>query len=151
MSLLSPCTSCGSRAKGKNAWLCWAWNRADNQRVAYIQKLCLGCVSVKLVPILIGAEIEELVCPQCHTDPGEQLDPIYLSYILPGAGQVDVELATCGPCAVEVRIFAQEGSAFAQDRHKGVGAEDAAPTQPAVSAWDALGLRPDARSGGRHA
>jgi len=140
MSLLVPCGYCNARDKGKNAWLVWAWNRADNQRVAYRQRLCVTCVATNLAPLLLNAQEEPLSCPACHADAGEQMDPIYLTYILPGWGKEQAEFATCGACAVEVRNRAQRGGELLEDRQVGVGA--AAPTLTATSVWDALGLKP---------
>ena len=141
MSLLVPCDGCGSREKGKNAWLVWAWNRADNVRVAYRQRLCITCYATNVVPLIIESDNGLLQCPVCHSDATEQLDPIYLTYITPGSAKSQAEMATCGPCAVEVRIRAQKGAELLEDRLQGVGAASAAPTHTATSAWDALGLR----------
>jgi len=140
MSLLVPCDYCGARDKGKSAWLVWAWNRADKVRVAYKQRLCVTCVATNLQPLLINAQEDPLNCPVCHISADDAMDPIYLTYILPGWGKEQAEFATCGPCAVEVRIRAQQGGELLEDRQVGVGV--ATPTQMGVSAWDALGLRP---------
>lgn len=139
MSLLVPCSYCGARDRGKNAWLVWAWNRADNERVAYRQKLCLTCVSANLAPLLINAQEEPLSCPACHMNAGEDMDPVFVTYVLPGWGKEQGEFAMCGACAVEVRSRAQKGADLMEDRQVGVGA--AAPTLTPVSGWDALGLR----------
>jgi hypothetical protein len=118
----------------------WAWNRADNVRVAYRQRLCVACVETNLAPLLLSAASEPLECPACHTEPGEQMDPIYVSYVLPGWDKEVGEFATCGPCAVEVRNRAQKGADLMEDRQQGVGAPT--PSSNTPSAWDALGLRP---------
>jgi hypothetical protein len=135
-----PCGYCGSTAPAKNAWLCWAWNRADRKRVAYKQTLCMGCVATNLSPLLINAAEAPMACPACHQDAGKDMDPIYVTYILPNWGKENAEFATCGPCAVEIRQRAQTGAEMLPDREQGVGA--AAPTHTATSLWDALGLRP---------
>lgn len=140
VSLLVPCGFCKARDKGKNAWLVWAWNRADNTRVAYRQRLCSTCVQTNLGGLLVDAQDAPLSCPVCHMDAGDAMDPIYVTYILPGWGKEQAEFATCGACAVQVRLRAQEGSDLMPDREMGVGA--AAPTQTVTSVWDALGLRP---------
>lgn len=140
VSLLVPCSFCESRQKGKNAWLAWAWNRADNERVAYKQRLCLDCFAANAYPLLMESFDDVFQCPVCHSDPGDQLDPVYLTYIYPGSPKAQAEFALCGPCAVEVRIRAQKGSQLLEDKADRVGA--AAPTTPATSGWDALGLRP---------
>lgn len=143
MTLLVPCSYCGARDKGKNAWLVWAWNRADNVRVAYRQKLCVDCVATNLMPLVINSQESLLSCPACHIDTTDIMDAVFVTYILPGWGKEQGEFATCGPCAVEVRNRAQTGADLMEDRQVGVGA--AAPTQTRVSVWDALGLRPSDR------
>jgi len=140
MSLLSPCTYCGARDQGKNAWLSWAWNRADNTRVAWRQKLCRTCVATNLAPLLVEAQQEPLNCPVCHMTAGDAMDPVYVTYILPGWGKEQGEFATCGACAVQVRQRAMQGGELLPDR--GLGVEAAASTHTATSVWDALGLRP---------
>lgn len=140
MSLLVPCSACGSREPGKNAWVLWAWNRADNERVAYRQRLCLMCVATTLAPLVISAQDSPMLCPSCHSDAGEQMDPIYSTYILPGDAKRQAEFATCGPCAVEVRNRAMVGADKLDDRPVGVGAPT--PAASPTSGWDALGLRP---------
>ena len=139
MSLLVPCSHCGTRDKGKNAWVVWAWNLADSTRVAYKQKLCITCVATNLSPLLINAQQEPLSCPVCHIASEDIMDPTFCTYVLPGWGKEQGEFATCGACAVEVRLRAQKGAEKLEDRLVGVGA--AAPTQTRVSAWDQLGLR----------
>lgn len=140
MSITVPCSYCGSRSPGKHTWTVWAWNRADNSRVAYKQKLCNVCTLSNLGVLLIEIADSPLNCPLCHMDAGDAMDPVYCTYILPGWGKEQAEMATCGPCAVQVRIRAQQGGELLPDRQTGVGA--AAPTQMATSVWDALGLRP---------
>jgi len=140
MSLLVPCSYCGARDRGKNAWLVWAWNRADGERVAWRQKLCVTCVATNLSPLLINAQESPLSCPACHAGTESDMDPIFVTYIIPGWDKQQGEFATCGPCAVEIRNRAQTGADRMEDRLVGVGA--AAPTQTSVSAWDQLGLRP---------
>lgn len=144
MSLLVPCDVCSSRAPGKLAWLAWAWNRADHTRTAYKQRLCLQCFLQRAWPLL-NAEVDSLFsCPVCHCDPSDSLDPIYLTYIIPGSPQQLAELPTCASCAVKVRGQAQEGAALLPDREDSVGASRLAPTTPSTSGWDALGSRPQA-------
>jgi hypothetical protein len=139
MSLLVPCSYCGARDRGKNAWLVWAWNRADGERVAWRQKLCVTCVATNLSPLLINAQEAPLSCPACHAGTENDMDPTFVTYIIPGWEKQQGEFATCGPCAVEIRNRAQTGADKLEDRLVGVGA--AAPTQTSVSAWDQLGLR----------
>jgi hypothetical protein len=139
MSLLVPCGYCGSRDKGKNAWLVWAWNRADGERVAWRQRLCVTCVATNLHPLIINAQEEPLSCPVCHAGTADDMDPVFVTYILPGWGKEQGEFATCGADAVEVRTRAMKGAELMPDRQVGVGA--AAPTQANQSAWDMLGLR----------
>lgn len=140
MSILVPCSFCGAREKGKNAWLSWSWNRADGVRVAYKQRLCQTCVQTNLGGLLVDAQEEPLSCPVCHMDTTDTMDPTFCTYILPNWGKEQAEFATCGPCAVEVRLRAQHGAELQPDRESRV--EAAASTQTATSVWDALGLRP---------
>lgn len=140
MSLLVPCSACGKRAKEKFAWLSWAWNLADGSRVAYKQRLCTDCFVVNAWPVLTDDSGGLITCPVCHTDPLSQLDPVYCTYIIPGMGREDAELALCAPCAVEVRARAMAGAERLENRDRGV--EASASTQFSATAWEALGIRP---------
>jgi hypothetical protein len=116
MSLLIPCALCGKREPGKLTHCTWAWYRADGERSAWLQKLCFTCVCTSLVPLVTAAREEPLKCPVCHTDPGDDMDPVYCTYFLEGVGKQQGEWATCGPCAVAVRERAQRGATKREDR-----------------------------------
>jgi hypothetical protein len=107
--------------------------------VAYKQKLCMTCAATNLVPLVVASDDNLLACPCCHIDTEDIMDPVFVTYILPGSGKEQGEFATCGPCAVEVRNKAMQGAEQLEDRQVGVGA--AAPTLTPVAGWDALGLR----------
>ena len=143
MSLLHPCSACGSRAPGKNAQATWAWWRADNVRVAWRQQLCLNCYTLRVQPLEQACGVDPLNCPLCHTDPLEAMDPTYLTVFVPGLGPLRLEMATCGPCAVQLRNSAQEGATKLDDRLSPFGGQSLGPqTDPALEAWRALGIAP---------
>jgi|GEM_PF-3534967 len=144
MSLLTPCSFCGEhRAGEKLSNATWAWWRADNERVAWRQRLCVGCYVTNVSPLEQGCAEEPYDCPVCHTAPGEAVDPTYLTIFIPGWGRRRLEMATCGPCAVEVRNRAQVGSRKLDDRRLQSEGQDPGPqTDPSLAAWQALGILP---------
>jgi hypothetical protein len=71
---------------------------------------------------------------------GDAMDPVYVTYIIPGWPKQQGEFATCGADAVEIRISAQKGSTLLEDRVVGVGASEAAPTQTTSSVWESIGI-----------
>ena len=143
MSRLIPCSACGEREPGKLCSCTWAWWRADNQRVAWRQLLCVKCYILRVQPLESAIGTDPLNCPICHTDPGEAMDPTYLTCFVPGLGPLRLEMATCGVCAVELRVRGQEGSRKLEDRLAQSGGQDPGPqTDPALDAWRALGIAP---------
>jgi len=140
---LFPCSACGERAPGKLSNATWAWFRADNTRVAWRQKLCVACYLANVAAIEQATRDDPLNCPMCHTDAGEQMDPCYLTIFLPGVGALRLEMATCSPCAVEVRNRAMAGATQLDDRLASSGGQSPSPqTNPALSVWAQLGIQP---------
>jgi hypothetical protein len=142
---LFPCSFCGQRAVGKLSSATWAWWTLDNARVAYRQRLCVQCYMTNIIVLEQSARDEPLVCPNCHTDPGESMDPCYLTVFVPGVGPLRVEMATCGACALQVRERATMGAYKLDDRQPSSGGLDSGPqTDPQLAAWKALGIEPRA-------
>jgi hypothetical protein len=144
MSLLNPCSFCGERRVGeKLSNATWAWWRADNVRVAYRQRLCVGCYVTNVAGLETSCGSDPYDCPVCHTEPGEAMDPTYLTIFVPAYGPLRLEMATCGPCAVEVRNRGQVGARKLDNQQPESGGQDPGPqTDPALAAWRALGILP---------
>ncbi len=143
MSLIIPCGSCGRTNVGKLSSATWAWWNADNVRVAWRQNLCVDCYVTNVAVLETSTRENPVDCPVCHSAPGEQLDPCYLTIFIPGVGPVRLEMATCAPCAVEVRVRAQQGSRKLEDRRaSSEGLEPGPQTDPALAVWKALGIAP---------
>jgi hypothetical protein len=141
---LQPCSSCGQRSREKLAWVYWAWNTADGKRSGWLQKLCAACFGMNVLPIYLDSMSEILQCPVCHSGTESDYDAVYGTIYAPGQPRIDMECATCGPCAVEVRNRAQVGATKLPDRRDDVGGP--APQLPsAADAWAALGLVPNGR------
>ena len=123
----------------------WAWNRADGVRVAYRQKLCLACVASVLAPLHVACESPVMTCPNCGIDTTDDMDPVYCTFFPRGIGKMHLEAPTCGACAAMLRVKAQTGAEYLEDR--GLGAEDRsqAPRPTDASTWASLGLIPPAR------
>lgn len=140
---LFPCSACKERKPGKFANVTWAWWTADQQRTAWRQRLCLDCYVATIVPLQVTIDAEPLSCPACHSDPGDDMDPTYVTAYVPGVGPERLEMATCAPCAVGVRIRAQEGAEKLPDRLLESRGQDPGPsTMDPVEQWRALGHRP---------
>ncbi len=143
MSLIIPCGYCGRTNVGKLSSATWAWWNADNVRVAWRQNLCVDCFVTNVASLESATRDDPLNCPCCHTAPGEQIDPCYLTVYVPGVGPVRLEMATDAPCAVEVRVRAQKGARKLADRQPQSGGQDPGPqTDPALATWRALGIEP---------
>ena len=143
MSLIVPCGSCGRVNVGKLSSATWAWWNAENVRVAWRQNLCVECYCTNVAGLHTAVQQDPLDCPVCHTAPGQQLDPTYLTIYIPGVGPNRYEFATCAPCAARVRIEGQEGARKLPDRLASSGGQDPSPqTDPATAAWRALGIEP---------
>jgi len=141
MSLLIPCSTCGGKLPGKLANVTIAWYTAAQERLAYRLKLCLGCYAAQVAPLQPDPAEASLKCPVCHSDPGEQLDPVYVTSYLPDYGKVQMELATCAPCAVKLRVPAQAQGVKLENQF---GGQDPGPqTRPTgTDGWASVGLYP---------
>jgi hypothetical protein len=140
---LFPCSSCHERKPGKFSSVTWAWWRADNVRTAHRQRLCVDCYIMNVAGLDSAAREEPLNCPSCHTDPDDQMDPTYVTSFIPGIGPVRLELATCAPCAVEVRNRALVGAVKLDDRPAEFGGQNPGPqTDSSLEVWRALGIAP---------
>jgi len=141
---LYPCSGCSERVPGKLAQIYWAWNLADNSRVAYKQRLCMQCFMRDVWQVAIDAQAQVVACPVCHAGTVDDMDPVYATIYCPGQPQIDAEMALCGPCAVEVRNRAQAGAEKLPDRQGALGGSSPPPVT-AAQAWAALGLDPAVR------
>ncbi len=143
MSLFIPCDACKRVNVGKLSNATWAWWRADNVRVAWRQRLCVECYLMNVAGLEQATHENPMSCPLCHALPGEQLDPCYLTIYVPAYGPLRLEMATCAPCAVEIRNRAQVGAKLLDDRRASSGGQDSGPQiDPELAAWRALGIEP---------
>lgn len=136
-----PCSGCGNRQNNKMASLYWAWNRADGVRTAWKQKLCVDCTLERLASLLEHSQdsnSDVTTCPSCGTDSSNELDPIYLTLYVPKRERTDWGFTTCAACAAQIRVLVQKHATRLADR------QEASSSDSSVSAWDALGLAPQA-------
>lgn len=140
--ILKTCSACGESQSDPLTWTVWAWNRADGVRVAYKQKLCLSCVATKVAPLYVACENPLMVCPNCGIDTREDMDAVYCAFIPRGLGKMNIEAPMCGPCAVQLRVFAQTGAEYLEDRGISSRGQDLAPRYGSLETWAALGLAP---------
>lgn len=144
MSLI-PCDFCRQRVPEKLSQVTWAWYRADGERVAYRQRLCLTCFATKVLPLDKPLDFENgLTCPLCGIDVEHDMDQNYMTSYLPGSGKYQLEIPTCGACAVKVREVAQTGAERLENRRVEGPSDSPGPsTQPTrESYWSALGINP---------
>ena len=135
----SRCSACGTHPRSKLAQLYWAWFRADGERTAWKQRLCVECTTERLATLLASsqtASFDSTTCPSCGTDASSELDPIYLTLYPPKSERLDFDLTTCASCAARIRVAAQEGASKLENRSMGSSSDSA------MKAWDALGLSP---------
>lgn len=121
-------------------WSVGAWMRADGERVAFKQKLCLVCVSTTLAPLYTACEQPTLACPRCGIDTTDDMDPIYVTFIPKGVGKINIEAPTCAACAVTLRGWLMLGAEKLEN--KGLGAEEngTAPNLTSADYWASIGL-----------
>lgn len=140
---LYPCSACGQRAQGKLANATWAWNLADGTRVAYRQRLCTGCFILNVQGIPMLSPEQPLTCPMCGIGTAEDMDPVYCTVFVPGAGKFSFEWPTCAPCAANLRGKAQENAQRLESRDESLGATGPGPqTYSSSDVWASLGLVP---------
>jgi hypothetical protein len=131
------CSSCGTRPRAKLAQLYWAWFRADGERTAWKQRLCVDCTDSQLRTLLASsqaASFDSTMCPSCGADASEDLDPIFLTLYVPRQERLDFELTTCASCAARIRVAAQVGAEKLENRSL-VSSQDSS-----LTAWSSLGL-----------
>ena len=133
---------CSETVKERLTWAVWAWNRADGQRVAYKQHLCMACVAETVAPIYVKCEAGELTCPACGIDTAEDYDAVYCTFIPRGLGKMRLEAPMCGPHAVTLRQRAMANAERLEDREPEGRGQETAPTLDPSSPWAALGLVP---------
>lgn len=142
MSLI-PCDFCRKRVPEKLCQVTWAWYDANGDRVAYRQRLCTQCFCTNLLPMDVPTDFESLTCPACHISTSEDMDPCYATAYIPGQGKQSFELPTCAPCAVRVRVAAQQGSSRLEDRGPVEGPGPSPSTQSTrESYWSGIGIIP---------
>jgi hypothetical protein len=141
---LAHCSYCGQRNAPKYAQVTWAWRNANNERVAWRQRLCPGDYA-QLV-LKWDSEIApegSLTCPGCHIDTEYDYDAVYATTFVPGFGKQSYEWPFCGACAVPVRAEAMVNAERLEDRPVG-GLESAPNSDPASAVWSQLGIVPRA-------
>lgn len=104
---------------------------------------------MNVLPLAVEAQEAVVACPVCHIGTLDDMDPVYCTVYIPGQERQDVEMALCGPCAVNVRQRALTGAETLADR-QGSSGGSSPPPPSAADAWSALGLRPNGR-GPEHA
>jgi hypothetical protein len=130
---LQRCSGCQERKPGKYANTTVAWWNVANKRLAYRLKLCKDCYGETIEPVRLNNLENELSCPYCHTEPGDDMDPTYVTMFIPNFGKMQLELATCAADAVQLRSYGVEHGELLQD--VGVGGLVPGPQTP-VSDWD---------------
>jgi hypothetical protein len=87
--------------------------------------------------------VNGLKCPACGISTEHDMDPVYVTYYLPGQGKNQLEVPSCGTCAVNIRVRAQKGAQRLEDRESR-GNEPLGPSTPTTreSYWSSIGVRP---------
>jgi len=142
MSLI-PCDFCTKRVPEKLAQVTTAWYQADQQRVAWRQRLCTACFCMNVLPLDKEMNFDALTCPACGISTDHDMDPVYVTAFVPGGGRQQFEFPTCAACAVEIRNRAQHG-AVKLEGSESRGASASSPSTPPTreSYWSNLGIRP---------
>lgn len=138
--IVRTCTQCRSTQKEALFWAVGAWNRADGVRVAYKHKLCLLCVTTKVVPIQNHSDNAGMTCPNCGIDTSEDYDAVYLTWIPKGVGKLHAEAPFCNACAANFRLWWQQGGELLEDRDIDSRAADVGRTMTADQVLAGLGL-----------
>jgi hypothetical protein len=125
------CSVCRTRTGGKLASVYAAWFRADGERTAWKQRLCVQCLTHELAQLLRSAaqNSEDLsVCPACGMDSSETMDPLYLTVYVPKQEAREYALPTCTSCAATLRVSLQQGAEKLTDRQRANGAASTSST-----------------------
>jgi hypothetical protein len=130
---LQKCSGCQERQPGKYANVTVAWWNAKNDRLAYRLKVCSVCWMTNLDELRLSVSTDEFSCPYCHTNPGDDIDPTYVTAFIPNVGKLQLEMATCAVDAVQLRVWAQDHGERLGDNP--VGGQGPSPQTPAPS-WD---------------
>lgn len=136
---LRPCDKCSHRVHEKLSSAYWSWNLADRTRRCYLQRLCLDCFILGVLPLLTAETAEAILCPACHSPTDEDMDPVFAKIYVPGQPVQELELPYCPRCAAELRLGIVDASVLLPDRNPEFGGQ--APERSLTSAWDALGLQ----------
>jgi len=139
---LIPCSVCRTRDYDKLSQVTWAWNPVPRQRVAYRQRLCVGCFAGRV--LVMDREIDpqaRLVCPACGIDTEADMEPVYATAYVPGVGKMVYEWPLCPTHSDIVRAAAQEGAELLPEREPESRGQ-APSTAPPVSPWERLGIMP---------
>jgi hypothetical protein len=143
MSLAIPCSACGSRRPGeKLTQITWAWYRADGERVAWRQKLCIDEMAALVAPLIVNAAQGTLTCPSCGIDTTEDTDWQWFTAYPAGAGKVSAELPMCAVHAAELRVRAQVGAVKLENRPIESRGQDPGPSIDVAQVWRDLGIIP---------
>jgi hypothetical protein len=139
---LVPCSVCRERPADKLAQVTFAWSPQPRERVAYRQRLCLGCFAGRV--LTLDKPIEPtgpLTCPACGIDSEKDMEPVYATAFVPGVGKMTYEWPLCPTHAAVVREAAKENAELLPERDP--ESRGLAPrTAPQTSAWAALGIVP---------
>jgi hypothetical protein len=145
---LYPCSTCGQRKNGKQASLYWAWYLADGNRKAVRQRECVDCYAEWFLPLWKASYSDPADCPLCHTESLAEMDACYVKVFVPGSPEQEIAFPTCGPCAVELRNRALEGSIDLPNREGELRGLGPSTKTSGLEVWNSLGLDPDAWSRG---
>jgi hypothetical protein len=143
--ILRKCSMCSESQSDTLTWCTWAWNRADGERVAYKQKLCVQCIATTVAPLYVACESPIMTCPNCGIDTTEDMDPVYATFIPKGLGMMRIEAPMCASCAAQLRLKAQNGAEKLENRDFESRGQETAPRPSAAQTWEALGLVPRGR------
>lgn len=127
-----PCSRCKKRLPGKLATAYNAWFEGDNTRIAFKQRLCVGCLGEELGEIIRNAvELadDSETCPACGSGNGDgDMDPTFVTVYIPGREPAEFGLNTCGACAAKLRVELRQGGEALAER--GAMLRGPSPTPP---------------------
>jgi ribosomal protein S27AE len=142
MSLI-PCDFCHKRVVEKLCQATTAWYGADGNRVAYRQRLCTTCYATNILSLDKPVDIDSLKCPSCGISTEHDMDAMYATVYIPGAGRQQFEFPMCPSCGAELRARAMEGGTRLENRG-GVEGPESGPSTPSTreAYWQAVSVRP---------